>query len=366
MATPPPPALDLASAPSAPPVPATPANGTPANAAPVSTAPARPAAVLPSAAQSPQQGSQQVQAPQATPSASPAVTPQAPASLKATDQQAVSLPAQQTSPADQAPQPAAPPAPAAQPVAQTAAPQQSASPAVGAAAALAPLTPVQTAVVAAAVPTTLAQANGVTPSKGGDARRSRDEAGAAEQPSRLAPAANEPSAGQTAVAQDPSAAKDLGTAAASAPQAQPQVQPSVRLAELAKAAQTAITVTSQNSGTTARIVLHPAELGSVQIHLRYSSDGVTATIRADSPQAAQVLHEAAPDLKRALEGQGLSLLDLDVHDQSGGSPADRDPGSTGGNAGSAPDVPEESEPVTGVALDPAYLPSPGSQIDVLA
>jgi flagellar hook-length control protein FliK len=210
----------------------------------------------------------------------------------------------------------------------------------------------------------LTPVNGVTPSKGGDARRSRDEAGAAEQPSRLAPAANEPSAAQTAAVQDPSA-NELG-AAASAPQAQPQAQPSVRLAELAKAAQTAITVTSQNGGTTARIVLHPAELGSVQIHLRYSSDGVTATIRADSPQAAQVLHEAAPDLRRALEGQGLSLLDLDVHDQSGGSPADRDPGSTGGNAGSAPDVPEDSETLTGVALDPAYLPSPGSQIDVLA
>jgi flagellar hook-length control protein FliK len=146
---------------------------------------------------------------------------------------------------------------------------------------------------------------------------------------------------------------------------QPPAQPSVRLAELAQAAQTAISVTSQSGGASARIVLHPAELGAVQIHLRYGSDGVTATIRADSPQAAQVLHQAAPDLRRALESQGLSLLELDIRDQSGFS-ADGDPGASGGNSRRAPDQPEDGETLTGVALDPAYLPEPGSQIDVLA
>jgi flagellar hook-length control protein FliK len=367
VAAPPVPAPDAASAPTVALLNATLVIAAPANAAPANAAPAN--AALASATLSKAPAPPAAQAPAPGPAGAPVAgqSPQSGQTLQATATapQTASVPAPQAAPADQAPEAVAPPAPPAQAVSQTGAQQQSVSPAGGAVAALSPLTPAQTAVVAAAVPAPLAQVNGVTPSKGGDARRSRDEAGVAEQPLRLAPAANESSAAQTVAPQDASSANDIG-AAASAPQAQPQVQPSVRLAELAKAAQTAISVTSQSGGTTARIVLHPAELGSVQIHLRYSSDGVTATIRADSPQAAQVLHEAAPDLRRALEGQGLSLLDLDVHDQSGGSPADRDPGSTGGNAGSAPDVPEDSETLTGVALDPAYLPSPGSQIDVLA
>jgi flagellar hook-length control protein FliK len=326
-----------------------PANVTPADATPVNATPgsatAPNVAPPPPAAQPPAAGT--VALPDAAQSPQPA-----------------SVPAPQASPTGQAPQPAAAPAPPAQPLAQTGAQQQNVNPAGGAVAALPPTAPAQTASVPAAVPTSLAQVNSVTPSKGGDARRSRDEAGAAEQPPRLAPAADESSASQTVAVHDVRSASDVGVVAPA--QAQPQAQPSVRLAELAKAAQTAISVTSQSGGTTARIVLHPAELGSVQIHLRYSSDGVTATIRADSPQAAQVLHEAAPDLRRALEGQGLSLLDLDVHDQSGGSQADRDAGSTGGNAGGAPDVADDGETLAGVALDTAYLPNPGNQIDVLA
>ena len=268
---------------------------------------------------------------------------------------------QAPSPDQGSPPPATPAAaqPVVPPVAQPAAPQQAVNPVVAAIATPPPATQAQTAATAAPL---VAQVNDVSPSKGGDARRSRNEAGAAEQHSRFVPAASEPSTGQTATVQDASATKDVDTGASAA---EPPAQPSVRLAELAQAAQTAITVTSQNGGGSARIVLHPEELGTVQIHLRYSSDGVTATIRADSPQAAQVLHQAAPDLRRALEGQGLSLLDLDVRDQSGFS-ANDDPAAPGGNSGGSPGRSEDSEAPTDVALDPAHLRDPGSQIDVLA
>jgi flagellar hook-length control protein FliK len=212
-----------------------------------------------------------------------------------------------------------------------------------------------------------AQASDVTSSNtGGDTRRSRDEAGAAEQPSRLAPAADQQTNAQTTTVQDAPPAKDVGAAPATPA---PTPQPSVRLAELAQAAQTAIRVSSQNGDTSARITLHPNELGSVEIHLRYGADGVSATVRADSPQAAQILHDAAPDLKRALQGQGMELLGFDVRDRSGQPAADGDPtgqrrGSASGGGEAEPD--EETSGPTGVALDPAQLPAAGTQIDVFA
>ncbi len=198
---------------------------------------------------------------------------------------------------------------------------------------------------------------------GGDTRRPRDEAGAAEQPPRLAPAADQQSAGQTTAVQDAPPAKDVGAVPAT-----PQPQTPVRLADLAQAAQAAIRVTSGNGETLARITLHPDELGSVEIHLRYGPDGISATVRADSPQAAQILHQAAPDLKRALEGQGMSLLGFDVRDRSG-QPADGDP--TGqrrgsGSGGTEAEPHDETTAPAGVALDPAHLPAPGTQIDVFA
>jgi flagellar hook-length control protein FliK len=223
----------------------------------------------------------------------------------------------------------------------------------------------------AAVSPLATPANDVTSSKtGGDTRRSRDEAGAAEQPSRLAPAVDQQAAPTVAVQDQPSA-KDVAATTAS-PAATPQAP--VRLAELAQAAQTAIKVTSQNGGASARITLHPNDLGSVDIHLRYGVDGVTATVRADSPQAAQILHDAAPDLKRALEGQGMSLLGFDVRDRSG-QPAGGNPsnGQGQGNAAGGSNDADPDDEITGLtgpavetALDPWRLPAPGSQIDVLA
>jgi flagellar hook-length control protein FliK len=120
-------------------------------------------------------------------------------------------------------------------------------------------------------------------------------------------------------------------------------------------------VTSSERGGSARIVLHPEELGSVEIRLTYGSDGVSATVRTDSPQAAQTLAQAGGDLKRALEQQGVSLLDLDIRDRNREGTAHDAEQQTFRDAGDA-----EYEGDETVAIDPMRLPAAGSQIDVFA
>jgi flagellar hook-length control protein FliK len=225
----------------------------------------------------------------------------------------------------------------------------------------------QGAATGAAGGSSSAQAGPATSSTtGGDPRHDHDEAGSAGQPVRLAAAAD-----QTATL---SPSSDLSTvpekaapqpAGTGAPATTPAAPPPVRLSDLAQAARTAIRITSENGGASARITLHPEDLGSVEIHLRYSSEGISATIRADNPQAAQTLQQAAPDLRRSLEGQGLALLDFDVRDPSGQSAGGDVPGRRN-DSGGAPDDATEAEEVAAARLEPVRLPIPGSHIDVLA
>src|SRR5262249_51329167 len=138
----------------------------------------------------------------------------------------------------------------------------------------------------------------------------------------------------------------------------------VRLTELAQAARPAIAVTARQGGTVARIVLHPRELGTVEIRLSYAADGISATVRADSPQAAQALAQGGGDLRQALAAHGLDLLDLDIRDRRSNhgshQPASSDSGAT--DPADRPAAPAGRE----IAVDAARLPRIGSQIDVLA
>jgi flagellar hook-length control protein FliK len=61
----------------------------------------------------------------------------------------------------------------------------------------------------------------------------------------------------------------------------------------------------------AQLSLHPAELGGVEVRLRMTTHGLMASIRADRPEAAQVLQQAGADLRRALEAQGVQLAGLE-------------------------------------------------------
>jgi len=87
--------------------------------------------------------------------------------------------------------------------------------------------------------------------------------------------------------------------------------------------------------THARISLTPRELGSIEVHLRQTADGLVARVVAEHAAAAQLLQNAGADLRRQLESQGLTLLRLDIGasgEQGGGARANGGSG-FGANAG---------------------------------
>jgi flagellar hook-length control protein FliK len=125
----------------------------------------------------------------------------------------------------------------------------------------------------------------------------------------------------------------------------------------------------------ARIALSPAELGGLEIRLRSSAAGVVASVVADNAQAAHQLQQAADDLRRALEAQGIDLLRLDIglaadHRASegagtawGGAERDRSaPDAAGDGAGGGPGG--DGAAVT-AELSVIQLPN-GVLVDVLA
>jgi len=62
----------------------------------------------------------------------------------------------------------------------------------------------------------------------------------------------------------------------------------------------------------ARISLTPRELGTVEVHLRQTADGLVARVVAEHAGAVQQLQQAGAELRRSLESQGLTLLRLDI------------------------------------------------------
>jgi len=86
--------------------------------------------------------------------------------------------------------------------------------------------------------------------------------------------------------------------------------------------------TSRGGVTHARIALRPAELGSVDVHIRSTAEGLVARVVAHTAEAVQTLQHAANDLRQSLEEKGLNLKSLDI-----GQPGERDAGRAGADAG---------------------------------
>jgi flagellar hook-length control protein FliK len=135
----------------------------------------------------------------------------------------------------------------------------------------------------------------------------------------------------------------------------------------------ALRVAADRGVTHARISLTPRELGSIEVHLRQTADGLVARVVAEHATAAQLLQHAGGELRRQLESQGLTLLRLDIgaSGEQGGRPGDRalaNGGAFGGDAGSRSDG--DADPLDG-PFDPASttttlaLPN-GALVDVLA
>jgi flagellar hook-length control protein FliK len=88
---------------------------------------------------------------------------------------------------------------------------------------------------------------------------------------------------------------------------------------LARAAENVehVLLLAQNRGVThARIALTPESLGSIDVHLRHTAEGVVAKVVAHSADAAQQLQQAAADLRRQLDSQGVNVLSLDIGQSS--------------------------------------------------
>jgi flagellar hook-length control protein FliK len=109
----------------------------------------------------------------------------------------------------------------------------------------------------------------------------------------------------------------------------------VPLGQAVETVRFALHAAARNGIAQARISLHPQELGGIEIHLRQTADGLVARVVADSTVAAQTLQQSGADLRRDLEGQGLTLLQLDIGasgDERGGAQAQQDLGARAGRS----------------------------------
>ena len=135
------------------------------------------------------------------------------------------------------------------------------------------------------------------------------------------------------------------------------------LHELAQTAQAVIKIAVRSQASSARITLSPPQLGSIEIRLRYTSKGVSATMTAKSPTALGALTDAGSDLRTALKQQGIDLLSLDIRESTPEAPGSGSRRDDGGEheqttqtqvadaAGAEEAVQGSSRPVLGVAVD---------------
>jgi flagellar hook-length control protein FliK len=140
----------------------------------------------------------------------------------------------------------------------------------------------------------------------------------------------------------------------------------VPLARSAEAVEHVLRLASARGVTHARIALHPEDLGSVDVHIRSTNEGIVARVVAHSAESVQTLQHAANDLRKSLEEQGINVLNLDIS-QSGESFAGRagsDAGDLAGGQGSG-DSASDAEADEATQTSTLRLPS-GVLVDVLA
>jgi flagellar hook-length control protein FliK len=141
----------------------------------------------------------------------------------------------------------------------------------------------------------------------------------------------------------------------------------VRLRDVPDVARATLRVAvKSNGGATARISLHPADLGGVRITMRVHDGTVAATLAAETPAAAQALAQTASDLRRSLEGQGLQIASLDVH-VAGDGPASSGGRQTASDLALAMNDNDRatSDDVVDITTELHLVPL-GTQVDVLA
>ena len=74
----------------------------------------------------------------------------------------------------------------------------------------------------------------------------------------------------------------------------------------------------------ARIELHPAELGAVDVHIKLRDDVAAVSISVQHAHARELIEASIPRLREMFAGQGLNLVDVDVSGQRDGGRARAD------------------------------------------
>jgi flagellar hook-length control protein FliK len=182
------------------------------------------------------------------------------------------------------------------------------------------------------------------------------------QPAADAPA---PQAPATPVATPVAPAATVQAAAA---RAVGQATP-VPLSHAAENVEHVLRLGSTRGTTHARIALNPVELGSIDVHLRQTAEGLVARVVAHAPEAVLQLQQAGDDLRRSLEQQGVNLLSLDI----GHSGDERSAGRAGTSGDHEGDRDGSGQPADGSADGEAELTTTttlqlpnGVLVDVLA
>lgn len=169
----------------------------------------------------------------------------------------------------------------------------------------------------------------------------------------------------------PLQATPQATVGQAAPAADPQAPAGMRLAQAVETVYAVIRMSQSSGITRARVQLHPQELGSIEIHLRQTADGLTAKVVADASQAANVLRHAGDELRRALQAQGLNLTHFDVgtsgqqERRSAASQGDGQPARQGGSGSSKSAESPAPADTTTTEETTIRLPN-GVLVDVLA
>jgi flagellar hook-length control protein FliK len=101
--------------------------------------------------------------------------------------------------------------------------------------------------------------------------------------------------------------------------------------------------TTRNGGARAILQLKPVELGTVDVHLRTTREGLVATIAAHDQVGLDALQQAGGELRRSLEERGVQLHRLDLQLGAGqgsfGNGADARDANAGSRRSAAPSAP---------------------------
>jgi flagellar hook-length control protein FliK len=126
-----------------------------------------------------------------------------------------------------------------------------------------------------------------------------------------------------------------------------------------------VRIARRDGAPQARINLHPAELGGVEVRLRYHAGGVSAQLSADTAQGGQALQQAAGELRRSLEAQGVAVHGLDVTvttDADRMPQRERQPEQGTRSRRQAVEAIDEQE----IPIEPTSLPLAAGSVNVLA